>query len=47
MPQKHYLALVADLLDFVVHHIDHLSEGLLTSGGLLRIDVGRLKEREE
>ena len=47
MPQEHYLALVADLLDFVVHQFDHLGEGLLAGGGLLRVDVGRLQEREE
>ena len=47
MPQKHYLALVADFLDSIVHQFDYLCEGLLSGGGLLWIDVRGLQEREE
>ena len=47
VPKAHYLTPVADFLDFAVHQVDHLGKRLLSCGDLLRIDVGRLQEREE
>ena len=47
VPELHDLGLAADCLDLLVHQLDHLGEGLLAGGRLLRVDVGRLQEREE
>ena len=47
MPEPHDLGLAADFLDFLVHQLDHLGEGLLAGGYLLWVDIVRLQEREE
>ena len=47
VPQAHDLVLAADNLDLAVDQVDDLGEGLLSGGGLLRVDVGGLQEREE
>ena len=47
MPQEHYLALVADFLDFFVQQFDHLGERFLSGGALLWIEISFLQEREE
>jgi hypothetical protein len=47
MPQEHYLTLLANFLDLIVHQLDHLSKRFFSGGALLRIDISRLQEREE